>query len=155
MMSFLNYFRGFATLINKNILSIIKKNKEIIMYLIFGVLTTVISIVSYFLCTTLFLDPKNPLELQIANVISWVLSVSFAYVTNKLFVFESHGSILKEVVKFASSRLGTLAMEMILMYLLVTVLNFNDSICKISVQFVVIVANYILSKLLVFKEENK
>jgi len=88
-------------------------------------------------------------------VISWVLSVSFAYVTNKLFVFESHGSILKEVVKFASSRLGTLAMEMILMYLLVTVLNFNDSICKISVQFVVIVANYILSKLLVFKEENK
>ena len=142
-------------MLKDNVLSIFKKYKELIMYLIFGVLTTVVSIVTYYLCTTLILNPENPIELQVANVISWILSVSFAYVTNKIFVFESHGNIIKEILKFASSRLGTLCMEMILMYMLVTIGKFSDFPVKIFVQFIVIAANYILSKLIVLKEENK
>ena len=142
-------------MMKNRILPLISKYKEIILYLIFGVLTTVVSIASYYLCTVLILNPENPIELQAANVISWILSVSFAYVTNKLFVFESHGNIVKEIIKFATARIGTLLGEMVLMYLLVSVLEFSDLPVKIAVQFVVIVANYVLSKLLVFKEEKQ
>jgi len=141
-------------MLKDKVLPIFKKYKEPIMYLIFGVLTTVVSIATYYLCTLFLLDPKKPIELQAANVISWILSVSFAYVTNKIFVFESHGSIVKEILKFASSRLGTLCMEMLLMYLLVTIGNFSDLPVKIFVQFIVIVANYVLSKLIVFKKNS-
>ena len=134
---------------------LLNKYKEIILYLVFGVLTTVVSIASYYICTKTFLDPNSGFQIQIANVISWILSVTFAYITNKLFVFESRGNVFKEAVKFYASRLSTLACEMVLMYLLVTVMHFGDLPVKIFVQFVVIAANYVLSKLVVFKEENK
>jgi len=142
-------------LLKEKLIKLFVKYKEIAMYLIFGVLTTVVSIGTYYLCTKLFLDAKNPIELQAANIISWIVSVTFAYVTNKLFVFESKGNILKEAVKFYSSRLGTLGLEIVLMYILVTVLKLSDLPVKIAVQFIVIAANYVLSKLLVFKEKNK
>ena len=64
-------------------------NKEIIFYLIFGVLTTLVSLIVYYFCTLAFFNPQNAVQLQIANIISWVLSVAFAYVTNRRFVFES------------------------------------------------------------------
>ena len=134
---------------------LLNKYKEIILYLVFGVLTTVVSIASYYICTKTFLDTNSGFQIQIANVISWILSVTFAYITNKLFVFESRGNVFKEAVKFYASRLSTLACEMVLMYLLVTVMHFGDLPVKIFVQFVVIAANYVLSKLVVFKEENK
>ena len=134
---------------------LLNKYKEIILYLVFGVLTTVVSIASYYICTKTFLDPKDGFQIQVANVISWILSVTFAYITNKLFVFESHGNVFKEAFKFYASRLSTLACDMALMYLLVTVMHFGDLPVKIFVQFVVIAANYVLSKLVVFKEENK
>ena len=130
---------------------LINKHIQIIKYLIFGALTTVVSILSYYLCTKFFLSPKVPLELQVANIVSWILSVTFAYATNKLFVFESHGEILKEALKFYCSRLGTLGCEIALMYVLVTIMKFHDLPVKILVQFVVIVANYIISKFLIFK----
>lgn len=130
-----------------------KKYQEIIMYLIFGVLTTVISIVTYFIFTHTFLDAHNSLELQIANVLSWVISVLFAYVTNRIFVFASENkNILKEIVSFFSSRIVTLLIDMFLMFILVTCLHYNDAISKILVQIVVIIGNYILSKLIVFKK---
>ena len=123
------------------------------MYLIFGVLTTVISIVTYFIFTHTFLDAHNSLELQIANVLSWVISVLFAYVTNRIFVFASENkNILKEIVSFFSSRIVTLLIDMFLMFILVTCLHYNDAISKILVQIVVIIGNYILSKLIVFKK---
>ena len=130
-----------------------KKYQEIIMYLIFGVLTTVISIVTYFIFTHTFLDAHNSLELQIANVLSWVISVLFAYVTNRIFVFASENkNILKEVASFFSSRIVTLLIDMFLMFILVTCLHYNDTISKILVQIIVIIGNYILSKLIVFKK---
>ena len=125
------------------------------MYLIFGVLTTAVSIATYYACTKLIFSPQNPVELQAANVVSWIISVTFAYVTNRLFVFKTCGGFVKEAIKFFSSRLGTLGLEIILMYLLVTLLKLSDLPVKIAVQFVVIAANYVLSKLIVFKEKNK
>ena len=65
------------------------KYKEIINYLIFGVLATIISLVTYYVCVYTILKPENAVQLQIANIISWIASVIFAYFTNRKFVFES------------------------------------------------------------------
>ena len=131
------------------------KYKEIINYLIFGVLTTIVSLVTYYICVYIILDPDNAIQLQIANVISWIISVAFAYITNRKFVFESkEKNKIKEASKFLTSRIATLLMDMAIMYVGVTVLRFNDKIMKLISQVVVIVMNYILSKILVFKKEK-
>lgn len=131
------------------------KYKEIINYLIFGVLTTVVSLVTYYICVYTILDPNNAVQLQIANVISWIISVAFAYITNRKFVFESkEKNKIKEASKFVTSRIVTLIMDMAIMYVGVTALKFNDKIMKLISQVVVIVMNYILSKILVFKKEK-
>lgn len=138
-----------------NFLSIYKKNKEIINYLIVGVLTTLVSILSYFLFTISILNPNNQIELQVANILSWVLAVIFAYFTNRKYVFVSNNKHkLEEFLKFTSSRITTLLIEMIFMYIFVSILLFNDKIMKIIAQIVVIVLNYILSKLFVFKKDK-
>lgn len=131
------------------------KYKEIINYLIFGVLTTIVSLVTYYICVYTILAPDNAVQLQIANVISWIISVAFAYITNRKFVFESkEKNKIKEASKFVTSRIATLLMDMVIMYVGVTVLKFNDKIMKLISQVVVIVMNYILSKILVFKKEK-
>ena len=131
------------------------KYKEIINYLIVGGLTTVVSLASYYICVLTFLDPQDAIQLQIANVISWILSVSFAYYTNRRFVFESKNSnIIKEAAAFLGARVSTLLLDMLIMFLLVTVLHMNDKIAKIIVQFFLVVANYLFSKFLVFRKKN-
>lgn len=105
--------------------------------------------ITYYACVLTILDPKDALELQIANVISWIISVSFAYITNRVFVFKSKSkNILKEVVSFVSARVITLFIDMFIMFLMVTLVGINDKISKIIVQVMVIVLNYIFSKLL-------
>ena len=80
-----------------------QKYKEIINYLIFGVLTTVVSLVTYYICVFTVLDPDNAIQLQSANVISWIISVAFAYITNRKFVFESNEeNKIKEAIKKTS-----------------------------------------------------
>ena len=135
-------------------------NKEIIFYLIFGVLTTLVSLIVYYFCTLAFLNPQNAVQLQIANIISWVLSVAFAYVTNRIIVFKSKSKeILKEFISFISARILTLGMEMLIMFIFVTALGLNSDlwvvIWSIVAQIVVIVANYIFSKLFIFKKGEK
>ena len=88
-----------------------------------------------------------------ANILSWCGGVIFAYFTNKKYVFVSNNSSKLEAMKFFLSRLGTLFMDMFLMYIMVSCLGFNDKIIKIIVQIVVIILNYILSKFIVFKGE--
>lgn len=149
------FFLIFKECFGNTIARYYKKHREVILYLMFGVLTTLVSLAVYFICTTLFLDVEDVVELQLANIISWLVSVLFAYVTNRKYVFKSHGKVGQEMVKFYLSRMGTLGADMLLMYLLVTVGNIRDGIAKVVVQGIVIVANYILGKLLVFKEENK
>lgn len=130
------------------------KYKEIINYLIFGILTTIVSLLTYYLLVFTILDPKNAIELQIANIISWIVSVTFAYITNRIYVFNSkNNNITKEIIKFYSSRLTTLLIDMLIMFILVTKLEFNDKIIKILVQIIVIILNYLLSKILVFKKK--
>lgn len=130
-----------------------KKNQEIINYLIFGVLTTIVSLVSYYTLVLTLLNPHNALELQTANVISWIISVLFAYVTNRIFVFKSKNkNIKKELISFCGSRILTLLLDMFIMFFFVTILKGNDKIFKIVSQFLVIVGNYIISKLFVFKK---
>jgi len=137
------------------LLDIYRKHTEIINYLIVGVLTTVVSLVSYFVCTYTFLDPTNKVELQIANIISWVLAVAFAYFTNRIFVFKSkEKNMLKEATTFVGSRIISLLMDMFTMFIIVSVLHLNDKIGKLVSQVIVTVANYVLSKLFVFKKKN-
>ena len=130
------------------------KYKEIISYLIFGVLTTVVSLGVYYICVYTFLNPENVVQLQIANIISWVAGVAFAYVTNRKFVFESkEENKLKEAGKFVTSRITTLLMDRAIMFIGVTLCKFNDKIIKLISQVVVIVMNYLLSKIIVFKKK--
>lgn len=139
-----------AIILRKHILGFINKNREICMYIIFGVATTLVSLVTYFLCAEFIFDVQIVWQLQAANVISWIISVMFAYVTNKKFVFQSKAAPLKEMAKFYLSRVGTLLIDMFLMYLFVTVLSMEDMLSKILVNVVVVILNYVFGKLLVF-----
>lgn len=135
-------------------LELYKKYEEIINYLIVGGLTTVVSLGSYYLCIYTFLNPDVWYQLQAANIISWICAVTFAYFANRIFVFKSKNQKkLKEAVSFYSSRIATLLMEMGIMFVFVTLLHLNDKIMKLVVQVVVTVANYILSKIFVFKKK--
>ena len=124
-------------------------------YLIVGGLTTCVSLLTYYLLTFTILNPNISTELQIATIISWIISVLFAFFTNKKYVFESKNKFnFKEMISFILSRLSTLFIEMLLMYLLVTICKYNDKIMKIAVQIIVIILNYLLSKFLVFKKKK-
>lgn len=138
--------------IMKNIKQLYNKYREVIMYLIFGVLTTVVSLATYYLLVYTILNPDKALELQIANIISWIASVTFAYLTNRSIVFKSDNkNKLKEATNFVVSRVATLIMDMLIMFIGVTLLHGSDKIIKILSQVVVIVSNYVFSKLFVFK----
>lgn len=129
------------------------KYKEIINYLIFGVLNTVVSLAVYYISVYTFLNPEIAIQLQIANIISWIVGVAFAYITNRKFVFESNEqNKLKEASKFVTSRIATLLMDMAIMFMGVTIFRLNDKIMKLVSQVVVIIMNYVLSKLIVFKK---
>ena len=130
-----------------------KKHEEIINYLIFGVLTTVVSLVTYYFLVLTILNPNNAFELQVANILSWIISVLFAYVTNRKYVFRSKNKqILKELTSFCGSRVLTLLLDMGIMFFFVTLLQGNDKIFKLVSQVLVVIGNYIISKLLVFKK---
>ena len=127
-----------------------KKYEEIIKYLFFGVLTTLVSILSYALFTRLF-----NINYLISNVLSWILAVLFAFITNKLYVFKSETNnkdLVKEIIKFFEFRILSLLIELVIMYLFVDILKLNDMIVKIIAQVIVIVLNYVFSKVFVFKK---
>lgn len=139
----------------KKLLKLYKKYEEIINYIIVGGLTTVVSLGTYYLCVFTFLNPDVAVELQIANIISWICCVTFAYFTNRIFVFKSKNEKkLKEAFNFYTSRIATLLMDMGIMFLLVTLAGFNDKIIKILVQVIVTIANYVISKLFVFRKRK-
>lgn len=134
-----------------------KKNYgEIIRYLIVGVLTTVVSLGVYYVCVLTFLNPQSALQLQAANVLSWIAAVTFAYITSRIYVFQSkRKDWLQEAAAFYSSRLLTLFMDMAIMFVVVTLCCMNDKLGKLVVQVVVTIANYIFSKLFVFRVSKK
>lgn len=136
----------------KKIMEIYKKYEEKINYLIFGVLTTFVNLIVYALCTKLF-----SINYMISNIIAWILSVLFAYITNKKYVFkskcDSNKKVVYEIFQFFKYRiLSFIICDMLLLCLFVELLNMNDMIAKVIIQVVVIVLNYLFSKLFVFKK---
>lgn len=134
--------------------TLLRKYRELIAYVIVGGLTTLVSMALYYGSTWTFLDGNDPLQVQIANVISWVGAVAFAYVTNRVFVFRSRNTaIFREMLSFVSSRVLTLLLDMGCMWLLVTAIGIDHRIAKLVSMVLVTVGNYIISKLLVFKKK--
>ena len=120
---------------------------QLILYGIFGALTTIINIVVYWLCTRIFSWP-----VVISTVIAWVTAFLFAYWSNRNFVFHSKNpDILKEFTEFFACRIGTGILDVIIMYIFVDVLGFYDVFIKTASNILVIILNYIVSKLFIFK----
>lgn len=133
--------------------------QEIINYLIIGVITTIISLVVKYALLFTVLDAKNAIQLQLSIIISWLVAVVFAYITNRIVVFKSKSSkILKEMLLFFSSRIVTLLMESVILWFFITYLKLNTNIYVIVwtlvAQVIVIVGNYILSKFIVFSNKK-
>lgn len=134
-----------------------KKYEEIVNYLIVGGLTTVVSLVTKWGLLFTVLDAKSAFQLQVAVIISWIAAVTFAYITNRIFVFKSKSkNIIKEIISFFGARVLTLAMEMVIMWFFVTLLKLNSDtwvlVWTMVVQVLVTIFNYVFSKLFVFKK---
>ena len=135
------------------ILELCKKYKSVILYLVFGVLTTVVNIVAYYL-----LDLNGLFNTVINTSIAWVVAVIFAYVTNKKWVFESRvkgfKDNFKEMMSFFGCRIATGLMDVGIMFVFVDLLGYDDMIIKIASNVLVVILNYVGSKLLVFRNKS-
>ena len=139
------------------LLSIYKKYQEIINYLIVGFLTTLVSVFTYFIFS-LILDINKNILFILANILSWICAIVFAYITNKKYLFKTTYFNKKEEIKtfsfFITSRLTTLFIELTFMFFTVKILLLNDKIAKVIAQIIVIVLNYFISKIFVFKKKS-
>ena len=135
-------------------IALAKKHRELIVYGIFGVFTTLVDFLSYYALANFW-----GIEENLSNIISQVTAIIFAFITNKLFVFEDKKSGLKEVglqfATFFSMRLVSLLTNSSLFWLLLDVLHVNDLISKALVSVIVVILNYIFSKFLVFKKTKR
>jgi len=132
-------------------IKLIKKYDEIIRYLIIGVLTTIVSISSFYLFNTCI-----HIYYLISDVLSWIISIIFAFIMNKIFVFKSKNKskdeTIYEFVNFTKYRILSLLIDMFIMFIFISIFKIDELISKIFVQFVVVVLNYIFSKFFVFKK---
>ena len=142
----------------EKIKSLYKAHREGILYLLFGGLTTLISILTFWLFSLMLGDRLYLLS----NLLSWIVAVIFAFVTNKLLVFESRstdkGTLLRESFEFLGARLFSLGLEELGLWLSLDILGMGaipsgDLIAKVILQVIVIVINYFLSKFLIFKKK--
>lgn len=134
-----------------NLKELFVKYKELISYGFWGIATTVVNYAVYFLCTQ-----GLQFNYLLSNVISWVVAVIFAFLVNKVFVFHSNiwkwNTLFDELWKFISARVLSGAMETLALFIFVDLLHFHDGVIKIIVGILVILLNYVISKLLVFKK---
>ena len=134
-------------------IKLFKKYKDIIAYLFFGGLTTLVNIVCYYICAHVLKMATIP-----STIIAWVLAVLFAYVTNRKWVFHSKVTgkkeILNEMMSFFGCRIATGIIDLLIMFVFVDLCHFNDLIIKIIANIIVIILNYVASKLLVFKKKS-
>jgi len=155
-------------MINK-IKELLVKYKEIIMYLIFGVLTTLVNWIATWVCQNVFGMKETELQITIANGIAWFLAVLFAFITNRKYVFESKSNnFLLEMAKFYAARVFTGLFEIFLPTALISLgnnagafsflsaeyLGMKGFVSKVLTSIIVIVLNYVLSKLLVFRKKK-
>lgn len=129
------------------------KYKDLIPYLFFGVCTTMVNIIAYWLCAHVL-----GMGVMISTITAWILAVLFAYFTNRKWVFHSEArginNISKEIAAFFGCRLTTGVLDWLLMYIFVDRLHFNDVFIKTAANILVIVLNYIASKLLIFRKRD-
>ena len=134
----------------KKMIALFRKYEEVISYLFFGGLTTVVNYIVYLPCYNLL-----HLSGALSNAIAWVVAVAFAYLTNKPFVFKSHDwskkTVVPELTKFVGSRILSGALETGIIFLTVDILLWNGNVMKLITSVLVVILNYIASKLLVFK----
>ncbi len=132
---------------------IYNKYRQVIIYLFFGAVSTVVNIAAFWLCNYVF-----GINYQISNVISWVLAVLCAYITNKLWVFESRGKSKKENIGEAALfyffRIVSLGIEMGIMYLMIDYWGLNVMLSKIVANVISIAANFVFSKLIIFRKTS-
>lgn len=135
----------------QKIRALIEKYWDILSYLIFGVLTTVVNYIIY-----LPLYNLMGMSATASNAIAWVVAVAFAYLTNKPFVFRSHDwsmkTVIPELTKFVSCRIGSGVLETIIILVTVDILGWNGNVWKLFTSVLVVVLNYIASKLFIFKK---
>ena len=136
----------------QKIRSLVEKYWDIITYLIFGVLTTVVNYMVYLPAYNLM-----GLSASVSNVMSWAVAVAFAYLTNKPFVFKSHDwsakTVIPELTKFVGCRVASGAAETLILLLTVDILHWNGNLWKLVTSVLVVVMNYIASKLVVFRKK--
>ena len=138
-----------------------KKNKEVLMYLFFGVLTTAVSFVTAGISKHMLESwgASSSVVSFVSTAFSWVCAVTFAYVTNRIWVFDSQvkgkKGILAEAVSFYGGRVFTLLVEMLMMWLGYTVMGIGYWVTKIIANVVVLILNYVISKLFVFKKKSE
>ena len=129
-----------------------KNHKQIILYVVFGVLTTIVNYVSYFLCKAI------GIRYEIATVIAWICAVLFAFITNKLWVFNSKSwvasVVFPELTKFFICRIATGILDVLIMWLAVDKMKWNAMLWKLVSNIIVIILNYIASKILIFKNKD-
>ena len=137
----------------KKIFALLKKYEEIISYLFFGGLTTVVNYAVYLPCYNLL-----GISGAVSNAIAWVAAVAFAYLTNKPFVFKSNDwsakVVLPELVKFVGCRVGSGVLETAIIFVTVDCLNWNGNVIKLVTSILVVALNYVASKLLVFRKKR-
>ena len=131
---------------------ILNKYKESILYLLFGGCSVIVNIVVYYISAHIF-----ELSTVISNIIAWIIAVIFAYITNKIWVFESKSwnkeVIFDEVPSFFTFRIITGIIDIAIMFIFVDKLYFNDMIVKVISNIIVIILNYLASKFIVFKKK--
>lgn len=132
--------------------ALLEKYRGLILYAVFGALTTAINIAAYALCYRVLKLPNVP-----SNVVAWVLAVLFAFVTNKLYVFESksldRGTVMRELLSFVGARLATGLLDLAVMFVGVDMLHESDLVFKVASNVIVIILNYVFSKLIVFRKK--
>lgn len=127
-------------------------NTELVSYLFVGVATTVVNYVVYYIATRML-----GMGVMAGTWTAWVFAVAFGYAANKAFVFKTHcentAALVKEAVSFFAMRLVSLGMETVLMFVTVEVMGLNDLVMKLIVNLVVIIANYVFSKMFIFRKK--
>lgn len=140
-------------------MNLLKKYRSQIVYLIFGVLTTVVNYLVFFPSSSYLEKTGFRYAVAVSNTIAWVFAVLFAYVTNKPFVFESHDwswkVVAPEFAKFVSTRLASLLIETVIISVTVDMLHWNKLVWKVLTSVLVVVLNYVGSKLLVFRRKKQ
>lgn len=128
-----------------------KKNKSVLLYLFFGAGTTLVSLFSFYI-----MEKEVGTNEHISNIISWILAVSFAFFTNRIWVFDGHTETSLEFIKqmgtFFVGRLSTLGLEELMIFVFVTIFELNSILIKTIAQFAVLILNYIISKFIIFKK---